>query len=59
MNLPFEDYGDFDDDTECTNCYGEGIVYSCFQEFACVDPEGGCDDCARVCDWCKPTKPRE
>lgn len=42
-----------DVDDECSNCGGEGIVYSCDEEFACIDPEGGCDLCARRCDWCQ------
>jgi len=37
---------------ECWNCAGEGFVSSCFEEFACVDPESGCDDCTRRCDIC-------
>lgn len=38
----------------CPNCGGDGVVYSCFDECACVDPESGCDECERACDWCKP-----
>ena len=41
-------------DDYCPNCGGEGVVYSCFEEWACVDPEGGCDLCERRCDWCRP-----
>lgn len=41
------------DPVECWNCGGEGYVSSCFEEFACVDPESGCDDCTRRCDVCK------
>jgi hypothetical protein len=47
-----EDY-DFDDQAECWNCGGEGVIYSCFEEYACIDPEGGCDECERRCDVCK------
>lgn len=47
------------DDEECPNCGGEGYVYDCFEEFACIDPEGGCDLCMRRCDWCNPPKPRK
>ena len=51
------DFDDFDEmDNSCPNCGGEGYVYSCFEEFACIDPEGGCDLCMRRCDWCKPVK---
>lgn len=50
------DFEDFEDDY-CPNCGGEGIVYSCFEEWACVDPEGGCDLCERRCDWCNPSLP--
>ena len=47
---------DFDDmaDEYCPNCGGEGVVYSCFSEYACIDHEGGCDLCERLCDWCRP-----
>jgi hypothetical protein len=51
----FDDYHD-DYEDECPNCGGEGIVYCCFEEFACIDPDGGCADCARRCDWCQPRK---
>ncbi len=44
------------DDDNCPNCGGEGVVYICFEEWACIDPEGGCDLCARRCDWCKPLR---
>ena len=44
------------DDGECGNCGGEGYVYSCVEEWACADPEGGCDYCRRRCDWCRPPK---
>lgn len=37
---------------ECWQCSGEGVVYMCCEEFACIDPESGCDDCARKCGIC-------
>lgn len=48
------DYHGFDDDDggECWNCAGEGFVANCFEEYACVDPEGGCDLCLRRCEIC-------
>ena len=47
------EYDEMDDQDECCpNCGGEGVVYSCFEEWACVDPEGGCDLCEQRCDWC-------
>lgn len=49
-----DDFDDFDMDDSCPNCGGEGIVYCCFEEWACVDPEGGCDLCERRCGWCRP-----
>jgi len=39
-------------DDDCPNCGGEGFYYSCFEEWACVDPDGGCGLCRRRCDWC-------
>lgn len=45
-------------DDYCPNCGGDGVVYSCQTEYACVDPESGCDECERRCDWCRPAKPR-
>lgn len=49
---------DHDDDGGCYECGGEGFVYYCFEEFACIDPEGGCDMCMRRCDLCRPRKPK-
>lgn len=46
-------------DDVCPNCGGEGYVYDCFEEYACVDPESGCDLCMRRCDWCNPRKPKQ
>lgn len=43
---------DFDEPDDCPNCGGEGYVSSCFEEYACLDPEEGCDLCMRRCDWC-------
>jgi hypothetical protein len=43
-------------DDYCPNCGGEGVVYVCFSEYACVDPESGCDLCERRCDWCQPRR---
>lgn len=55
---------DYDEDQidhgrrECPNCGGEGVVASCFEEWACVDPEKGCDLCRRRCDWWPPSAGR-
>ncbi len=43
-------------DDVCPNCGGEGVIYSCFEEWACVDPDSGCDLCTRRCDVCHPNK---
>lgn len=49
------DIPDFDDPSDgCPNCGGEGVIYMCVSEYACIDPEGGCDLCERRCDWCRP-----
>lgn len=52
-----DDVPDYDDYDECDNCGGTGIIYMCVSEYACINPEDGCDLCARRCDWCRPTKP--
>lgn len=52
-----ETYQDPDDMDCCPNCGGDGVVYNCFEEYACVDPESGCDLCARRCDWCRTSRP--
>lgn len=44
----------FDEDDECPECHGEGVVYSCHSDYACIDPEGGCDLCEQRCDFCRP-----
>jgi hypothetical protein len=38
---------------ECWHCGGEGETSDCFEEFACIDPEGGCEDCRRPCPECR------
>jgi hypothetical protein len=45
---------DDDPDDECPNCNGEGYVYSCFEEYACLHPDDGCPACRHRCDWCRP-----
>jgi len=51
--------GEYDPaDDVCPNCGGEGVVYCCEEEYACIDPESGCDLCERRCDWCNPRKPK-
>lgn len=49
------DYDDYEDDG-CYECGGEGFVSDCVEEWACVDPEYGCDYCTRRCPLCNPTK---
>ena len=52
------DYYDDDwDNGDCWQCGGEGFVYNCMTEYACVDPEYGCNMCMRRCDICHPSKP--
>lgn len=46
-----DDFDDFEMDC-CSNCGGEGYVADCFEEYACVDPESGCELCMRRCDFC-------
>jgi len=41
---------------DCPECGGDGYTYNCFEEFACIDPESGCADCARRCLWCAELK---
>lgn len=41
---------------DCPECGGDGYTYDCFEEFACIDPESGCADCARRCRWCAELK---
>ena len=37
---------------ECWNCGGEGLIANCQDEWACIDPESGCDLCTKRCDIC-------
>lgn len=39
-------------DEECGNCGGDGYIASCHEEWACLDPESGCEDCMRRCPEC-------
>jgi len=49
---------DYDlDEHDCPNCGGEGFVSNCFEEWACLDPDEGCDDCTRRCDLCNRRPP--
>lgn len=58
MMPPDEDHlNDCVDDGDCWQCGGEGWIANCFEEFACLDPEGGCDDCLRPCDICNTGRP--
>lgn len=41
-----------DDDADCHACGGEGVVANCFEPFACMHPDEGCDLCMRRCEWC-------
>jgi hypothetical protein len=41
---------------DCPECGGDGFIYDCFEEFACVDPESGCSDCERKCRGCLQAK---
>jgi len=49
-----DDYDDYEDG--CYECGGEGFVSDCVEEWACVDPEYGCDYCTRRCPLCNPAK---
>lgn len=55
-NVRAQEEDDFDDDYygDCWNCGGEGYIASCFEDYACIDPEGGCGLCMRRCDVCNP-----
>jgi hypothetical protein len=54
VKLTEDDFCDEGEGAECWNCGGEGVIYSCFEEYACLDPEGGCDACERRCEVCAP-----
>ncbi len=57
MPAPDDDtYWDYDDN-DCANCGGEGFVSHCFEEYACMYPDEGCDLCMRRCDWCNAYEP--
>lgn len=53
-----DDYVDYDDhmDGGCYECGGEGFVSDCVEEWACIDPEYGCDYCTRRCPLCNSPK---
>lgn len=50
---------DFDDDGECWNCGGEGVVYGCSWDWQCdtYDPGEGTCLCERPCHVCNPPRP--
>lgn len=41
---------------ECWNCGGDGYIADCHEEWACIDPESGCEDCMRRCPECAAFK---
>jgi hypothetical protein len=44
---------DYDGDwVTCWQCGGDGELANCWEEYACVDPEGGCSECMQRCDVC-------
>jgi len=45
-----------DEPNDCYECGGEGFVSNCVEEWACLDPEYGCDYCTRRCPLCHPAK---
>jgi hypothetical protein len=51
------DFDHFDD--ECWNCGGEGYVAHCFEEYACMYPDEGCDLCMRRCEFCAAVAVRQ
>lgn len=60
MSEPGDDFYEDDDDTsDCHACHGEGFVSHCFEEWACMYPDVGCDLCMRRCDWCAVPQPPE
>jgi hypothetical protein len=58
-SIPDADDYDHEFDGGCYECGGEGFVYDCMTEYACIDPEWGCDMCERVCPLCFPAKAME
>ena len=36
----------------CWQCDGEGFIAHCWEEWACLHPDDGCDQCRRKCDIC-------
>lgn len=50
---------DHDESDDCWNCGGDGFVSLCWEEWACADPEFGCDDCRWPCEICNPPHPPE
>jgi hypothetical protein len=55
VEVPDDDYDDRYDEG-CYECGGDGFVSDCFEEWACLDPEYGCDLCTRRCPLCNPAK---
>lgn len=47
------------DDHDCWNCGGEGYVSDCFEEYACLHPDDGCELCMERCEFCNPHHPKE
>ena len=51
-------YWDYDDDTECANCGGDGFTYGCSWDWQCdtYDAGEGTCLCTHPCHICHPPK---
>jgi len=47
---------DYEDDTDCAYCGGEGFTYGCDWEWQCDTWDGDSCLCTRRCEWCNPVK---
>lgn len=54
MGEEHDPYWEYDEREDCWQCGGEGFVAHCFEEWACMHPDEGCDLCMRRCDFCNP-----
>ncbi len=52
MNASSDDFND--DAANCSECGGTRFVSSCWDEWACLHPDEGCDFCTIRCEFCLP-----
>ena len=55
MPSPMDELDGYQDDHECPNCGGNGLVWGCFESCCVCDDDDGLGCAPMRCDWCRPS----